>query len=203
MTVNVKISKPPKDIQDASKLIELFLEKNSINTNVTVYLDYSLKDAGVYYYYVDGPKKVNPAKIYVNPYESIASHLRYISSYGYSEDYTIPGVLLHEFSHFIGNKFDLDDKFESTLILNDNCLKNKKEHLAEVLRLYLTNPYFLYLLSEPDFNFFKDLFSSPTPCSKEKFLAIYSEWTGKAKRQCKKKWHIYAYKNEVFQIEKA
>lgn len=201
MPIKIQIKKPEREVQDVSKLIEAFLEKNSLNTNLTIVLDYSLSDCGIYYYWesTKSGKRHNPHRLHINPNECQYSHVRTASSYGYTEDFTLAGVILHEFSHYIDNRLLLHDDFKSELIINPNCKKDTKERLAELLRLYLSNPYLLYLISEETFSWFKNLMHNPTPCSKEKFLSVYSNWTPKVRRECKKKWKIWVKNNEVFQ----
>ena len=202
--VKVQVAKPEKEVKEAAKLIETFLEKNQLSTNLTIYLDYQLKECGCYYYYEEvGEKKVNPPKIYVNPILCIKSQnkKKVAASYGYFDDFSVGGVILHEFAHYIDRRLKLESKFESSLVINKNC-DTKMEQLAELFRLYLTNPYLLWLVSESDFNFFKENVFSVTPASKERFLFLWSTWPKKVKLHCKKHWGIYVDRGDVVQIEK-
>lgn len=196
--VKIVVTRPEKEIGHACKLIEACLEKNNLSNNLTLHLDFDMKDAGVYYYWVGGDKRHNPAKLYINPIQCRDSHNKCASANGYVEDYSIHGVICHEFSHYIDNRLQLVEKFESNLIINPNCKADKKEHVAELLRFYLTSPYMLWLLSPNDFAFFKANVVNPTPCSKEHFISLYSNWSPKVKRECKKRFGIWVKGSEVF-----
>lgn len=202
--VRILVAKPDREVKEAAKQIDSFLDSNGLNTKLTIYLDYTLKDCGHYYYYESpGEKKVNPPKIYVNPVlceNRLRSKKMGPTAFGYLNDHSVHGVIIHEFCHYVDRKLKLESKFESDLVINKNC-EDKVEQLAELFRLYLTNPYLLYLVSEKDFNWFKENVVGVTPASKEKFLAIYATWSQRVKLDCKKKWGIYLHKGDVVVAE--
>lgn len=202
--VKIQVSKPEKEVKAAAKLIESFLRMNGLNDKLTICLDYSLKCLGIYYYYdaTALTKRVNPNKIYVNPSMCADFHKKKPSAFGYTDDFTCQGVLIHEFCHFVDRRLGLEAKFASETVINKNC-DTAPERLAELFRLYITNPYFLFTISKPDYDFFREFVVTPVPASKEKFIALYNSWSPKVKKECLSKWGIYVNGDDVFHEDRS
>jgi hypothetical protein len=88
-------------------------------------------------------------------------------------------------------------EFKEKLILNDYCQDMWCEEMAEVLMLYITNPYLLKHIDEDRFEFFKTLFKSPTNCTEATFKAKYKAWSKEIRKVCRSLWGIHVYKNQI------
>jgi hypothetical protein len=64
------------------------------------------------------------------------------------------------------------------------------EEAAEILSLYLRNPYFLKLISKDHHDFMKRYIKSYVPCTAKKFIEIYNLMNLRDKENIFKKWDI-------------
>ncbi len=183
----VKVVRLEKELVKAIRIIDKFLSMNKIEIIYTITLDYKMKNFGEF----DPNKKnvitLNPAAFYDTKKEQ--PHAKY-----YSTDFTIGAVAIHEFSHMFDEKNGLLEKyrdvFTERFFVNRNAEKDYREELAELLSLYILNPYFLKLINKERFDFFNKLFESPTKCTKANFVSKWESWPDKIKELCMKKWGI-------------
>lgn len=192
----VKIHRLENDLIRAVKLIEKFLTINKIELKYSITLDYKLEGA----YGEWDPKKkteivLNPSAFYNNSKEKPWAK-------GYSEDYSLMGVAIHEFNHMLLSKFNLENEYDETFpksfYINENCRNDRREELCEIFSLYILNPYFLKLINPERFNFCKKLFESPTPCTKSAFISRWRKWSPQIHQICLEKWGIKVLGNRVF-----
>lgn len=186
--MKIKIVKPDKNFKEANRLIDRLKLINNHKYNITICIDYSIKDAGLYY-------PDDPYKILINP-ENCQKTINSLP--GYTNDKTTFGVILHEFAHFLSmiyfknfvTLYELE--FEKKLIISHykECKHDIEEEIADVLILYISNPYFLRLISEEHYKFIKHFFKSPTPCTKKRFINIYRNFPESTKQKIKEKWNI-------------
>lgn len=214
MTVKLTLQNPHEVVQIATGLINKLQKINNLKFNLEIVYDYNLIDEefpqnqlrGIYYH-------DTPHKIFVNPEacESIQEpHIndKALYYYGYTNDLTIFGVVIHEFCHFLTNQVfqDLMEDYTYTfqtyrLYLNeysDSCKLN--EEVAENMTLYITNPLLLKMISKDHWKFFKTYFRSPTASSVKKLYQIYDLYPQSIKTHLKEKWKIvYNYQTNKFE----
>lgn len=209
MSIKVSINRPQLMISIAMWLIEKMKNKNKLNFDLEIVFDYELTDEqgnilrGLY----DVDK---PYKIYINPSEceDIEEGYNQLFYCGYTDDLTLFGVTLHEFSHFIVFTLfpSIYDDYRhlfptDRFYLNEYSDATIDEEIAEAMTLYLTNPYLLKLISKKHWSFFKKYFKSPVPASAKKFYDIYLQYPMEIKLHLKNKWGI-VYNIETDKFEK-
>jgi hypothetical protein len=185
----LKILRPEKAIDNAAKLIDRLKKINHLNFDIPINFDYNLKYAGEYLQYEKN-------KILINP--TLCGKSSSISCPGYTNDDSVFGTILHEFAHYLSmtyfkgfiNKYEKTFKKPLTISLYHVCKNDVTEEIAELLMLYISNSYFLKLISKDHFNFFKGYFKSPTSCNKRRFIKIYNKFPDKTKQHIKNKWKI-------------
>lgn len=126
---------------------------------------------------------------------------------GYCCDNTIYGTVLHEFAHFLCfqvYKNLLDDykkEFPNKrLYLNSYSNTEIDEEIANIISLYISNPYLLKLVSEKHFKFVKRYFKSPRSVSANTCYQIYQKFPIHVKNELKQKWGvIYNYEKKKFE----
>jgi hypothetical protein len=187
----ILLKSPEKAIIYASKLIDRCKKINNIKSELKLEIDYSIKDA-LGLYYTDKPNRilVNPAMC-----ESIGDY----TSPGYCNDFSTFGVVLHEFSHYLslfvykGMVEAYTQCFGKALFrISSYPLSefDKDEEVAEMITLYLSNPYLLKLISNDRYEFIKCWFKSPTVCNKEKCYRIWKKFNRRLKTKLRKKFMI-------------
>jgi hypothetical protein len=75
---------------------------------------------------------------------------------------------------------------EDRLYLTKNGKLDAIEELAEIITVYLTNPYLLKMISEKHFNFISSFFKSPTECDEKVFLSKYEKFSKRYKKKIQK-----------------
>ncbi len=187
------------EIDQAFKFIEKVKEYNDFSfiDNLELVLDYSLDEAGYYLFSnLDRKNLKKKIKLFVNPDCCMKTILT-----GYSEDDSLVAAIVHEFCHFLDNKLKISQRYEKTfdtnLHLNIYSKENLLEELAEVMYLYITNPYLLKHISKERYEFLATFFVSPTECSARKFVSIWKKWPRQVKKKCRLKWGITASNNSV------
>jgi len=197
--MKVLLYKIGREITSSIKLIEQFQEINKTNTKIKVKIDYDTPDAGYYY-------DSEPNNLYVNP-----SHCNFnvdCISIGYTESRHILSTIIHEFAHLLDHKYEILYKYEifteqyGNCLINDYCETNLFEEIAELIVLYITNPYLLYVISIKHYNFFKQLFKSPTSCGPKTFIKIRKKWDDEIKQECCDRWGINVENDTIQIIEK-
>lgn len=198
-SIYVEVDVPIEDTQVAMVLIERFLKTNNLKMNLSIAYDYESEECGVYRPFEKGQEY----RIFVNP--SICKTQEEVSkqnfeepfSPGYCADVTLFGVTIHEFCHLLQYKIcptmikDYGEAFP-TERFNLNGYSNNEIHdeLAEIMTLYITNPYLLWLISKTHYNFCKKYFKSPIACSEKRCAFIYKGWPASVKEHLKDKWGI-------------
>lgn len=194
--VEIEIVSVEKELIKAIKMIDRFLRLNKINFKYSIAFDFNYSQLGFCYPGIEN-------KIYINPKNCAQSIFLYRDCFPrFSEDCTIFGVALHEFCHLIDHKFDLTDSYK--ILFSEKFPLNPYAHVggiyeevAEILSLYMTNPYFLKLINFDIFDFFRERFKSPTECSQRTFLRFYKKWPKHIQEICKSQWGIEVSGNIV------
>ena len=163
---------------------------NNFNYCDEIILNYDLDLAGEFF---DDENK----KIYVNP-----------DNCDYSGEYSVYYVCIHEFGHMLDYKLKMADKFKETfpeksdhLYINSHSRVNRDEELAELITLYITNPYMLRLISKKHWQFLKKFFKSPTPCSEFTFVKLYKKYSKTCTDNFKRRHGIYMRGNTIYYNE--
>lgn len=108
-------------------------------------------------------------------------------------------ILVHEFSHLIDNKFKIcphyvtkfsDKKSKLHLTNYAKRCKDPVEELAEIISLYLRNPYLLKLISMSHYTFISRFFKPTVPCNHDYFLSQYELCSPRYKKTLTKKYGI-------------
>jgi len=184
----VQVTNPPFDVCFAVDFIHAIKRKNKFNFKLSINLDYTIPEQGVYYFNDD------IFSIYVNP-----DNCKKSSCFGYPDNETIFGVLIHEFCHFLSMRYlknfikeYLEEFPEQRLNVSSYDLANKEyeEEVAEIMSLHLRNPYFLKLISKEHYNFMQKRIKSYVPCTAEKFIEIYNDMDKKIKEKVFNKYGI-------------
>jgi hypothetical protein len=185
--MQLEIVNPPNQIKIAISLIETIKKKNKFTYDLTLELDYHLKDAGVY-------DSNYPNAIRINPWICDEK-----TSYTYTEDNTIFGVIMHEFSHFLSMTYFVDfqksylEAFPENRFLittYDAANEDYDEEIAEIMSLYIRNPYLLKVISEAHYKFMSSWFISPVACTVKRFIYMYNQMPVDLKNKLRTKWGI-------------
>lgn len=193
MGITITLEVPHVECLIAISLIEKLFKINDIKKNIEICYDYSLEDRGLYYTGTD--------KIYVNPLNCIDLNCTNNENkcyFGYTNDLSIIGVIIHEFCHFLADRIykNITEDFASTfsttrLYLNDNSnVKDFSEELAEIMTLYISNPLLLKMISKPHYDFLKIYFKSCIASTTKRFFEIYSNFPSEVKKELFEKWRI-------------
>lgn len=199
--IKVSIETPHEDTLMAICIIEKLLIINKININVNIIYDFSLEECGVYFNDLTG----QDCNIYVNPIncrtnddvdnQKVDEREPYCP--GSTSDITLFGVTIHEFCHLIQYKV-FPDMLKSyatqfpteRFYISQYCNNQVWDECAEIMTLYITNPYLLKLISKPHYDFCKKYFKSPVACSKIKCYNIYNGFPIPVKEYLKSHWGI-------------
>jgi len=190
--MQLKIYDPPTQIKIAISLIETIKKKNKFTYDLTLLLDYNLKYegqilSGLYL-------STEPNCIRLNP-----SACDDKASFTYTEDDTMFGVIIHEFSHFLSMTYFVDfqkdylEAFPENRFLvttYDAANEDYDEEIAEIMSLYIRNPFLLKQISEQHYIFFKSWFTSPTSCTIRQFMIAYNKMPVDLKNELRTKWGV-------------
>jgi hypothetical protein len=187
------------DVKEAIRIIEKFQEINNLNYNIRIFYDYTLNDEYGFYEFDGKSSKVS--NIYINPIKCYTEPVEMRMRTGFIDDYTILSTILHEFGHLLDFKYDISEKYDSQnfkpIELGEYAKSNIIEEFAELMVLYLTNPYFLKMIDKERYNFLRSIFKSPSPCSKKRFLTLYNSWHDNTRIECSVKFGICARNGEI------
>jgi hypothetical protein len=74
---------------------------------------------------------------------------------------------------------------------------NKDEELAEIVSLYLRNPYLLKLISEKHYEFVSRFFNPPIKSDEDTFLTIYETYSPRYRKSLEKKYGFSVWGDRV------
>jgi len=198
-SIYVEVDVAIEDTRVAMVLIHRLLAKNKIQMNLSIAYDYSSTECGCYRPFEKGQEYrifVNPSKCKTQE-EVTKQDFDEPFSPGYCADVTLFGVTIHEFCHLLQFKTypSIVKDYGETFPLERFNLNNYSNHeindeLAEIMTLYITNPYLLKIISNPHFNFCKKYFKSPVACSLSRCFLIYKGWPTSVKEHLKHQWGI-------------
>jgi len=163
-------------------IIEKFKKVNGIDFELEIKLDFDDPNLG-YLWYSD-QKKVKV--IYINPLR--CTNLKKNNLYGYPKDNSICSTISHEFGHFLDLKLKLLEPYNTEeftnkkLILTKYAREDLKEELADLIAVYLINPYCIKLLDKERYDWLRTKFKSPSPCGLKTFMNYYNVWPGTKQR---------------------
>jgi hypothetical protein len=213
--VPVLVDVPLHETNAAIQIIQRFKKKNNIDFELFVAYDFSMEEMGVYYYKRKNNQpfsKENDMRkfIFTNPLickvlgESDESEVFYS---GYCSDYTLFGVTIHEFCHYLQTMQypKIIDEFIETFpserfYINEYCNNEIRDEIAELMTLYIVNPMLLKLISIRHWKFFNQRFKSPIPCNDQKSFEIYEGFPIHVKKELSIKWGVtFNHKTRKFE----
>ncbi len=119
-------------------------------------------------------------------------------------DFSFFLICVHEFSHLLDQKYKMVNsfkkEFEDKRLPLTNYAKTKTtrdEELAEIISLYLRNPYLLKLISERHYEFVSRFFNSPTKNDENTFLTIYETYSPRYRKATEKKYGFSVSGNKI------
>lgn len=159
------------------RLLERFKKINGLNFQLDIKIDFSEPDLGRFNY--------DPLdqSIYVNPVK--CENKKFNDLLGHPTDCSVYATLIHETGHNLDRKYFLVPNYHQKnrglkrLIGGDFDTSDIREELADILTIYLTNPYYLKLIDKERYCWLKSKFKSPTPCGYQTFLKLYNRWPKK------------------------
>lgn len=180
------------EVKEAITLIERFKLINNKCFRIKIFYDYLSEDLGYYEY---------TSNLYINPLQCHLVNDNLKNHIGFIEDYSILSTIIHEFSHFLDFKYNILNKYKNNnfnkIELGDYAKTELIEELAELIVLYIINPYLLNKIDNKRYKFLKSIFKSPSPNSKKRFLILYSKWSKTAKQECKEIFNIVVENNDI------
>lgn len=108
-------------------------------------------------------------------------------------------ICIHEWAHLLDRKFKMLRQYKKDFLKKDNHLilttyakreREDSEELAEIIVLYMTNPYLLKLISQKHFDFVAGYFKSPIECTKEHFEKLFETYSQRYKKSIIKRFNI-------------
>jgi hypothetical protein len=202
------INCPQDEILVAIALIDKFKIKNDLCFDLEIIQDFSIDGMGLCFPF-NQPKVSNPHKynIYINPKncEVVQDDSDFCN--GNVKDLTIFGVTLHEFAHILSiniyKKFIPEYKKSfptERFYLNDYSNHHIDDEIAEIITLYITNPFLLKIISVEHYKFCKRFFMSPISCSTAQCFRLYESFPIVCKEKLKNKFGIvYNEVNKKFE----
>jgi hypothetical protein len=204
----VEVDTPHLDTFHAMYLIDKLAKKNDLDFDLSIAYDFAELEAGVYF----PTKKKHSHRIFVNPLncklqDEIDANEEEPFYPGYSKDISLFGVVLHEFCHFLQHIIyttiikDYKEAFPiERFYLNEYSGNEIHDELAEIMTLYITNPYLLKLISKNHWKFCNKYFKSPVSCSTQRCAHIYKGFPIHIKKDMKERWKIvYNISSEKFE----
>jgi len=195
-TTKVSIHSYGRGITKGLKLIDRFKQINNLQFDLEIKLDFQEPDLGYFNY--DPKEKV----IFINPIRC-SNKPKKNDMEGNPKDNSIHATICHEFGHFLDLKLRLLAEYRKkdftlkSLIMTKWGKKHVIEELADLITLYLTNPYCLKLIDKERFMWIKSKFKSPSPCGKKFFINCFCGWKSKARKKFRDTYGIYIVKDEI------
>ena len=208
ISIVVEIDSPLSDTNAAIQMITKLLRVNNLSMDLSISYAYDCEESGLYL----PNHKGQSHRIFVNPLncsteEDILSNtMSEPFCAGYCADSTLFGVTIHEFCHLLQYQVyeniipEYGKEFPTERIyLNEYCNETLFDELAEVMTLYITNPFLLKMISKKHWSFCKRFFKSPVACSEQRCYIIYQGFPIHVKDHMRDKWGItYDYNIEKF-----
>lgn len=188
--IKVSVHNNGDSLDQALKLINIFKNINKIKLDFEVKFDLNEKDLGYFNYIPD------ENVIYINPIR--CTNKQFNDLLGHPADCSIFATILHEISHLIDLKFNLHSEYQpkkfvlERLIMTSYARKDKYkiEELADLISIYLINPYYLKLIDLERYKWIKTKFKSPVLCGPCTFLRYYDDWPKRRQKIFCNKYHI-------------
>lgn len=183
----MKISIEIEDNKQLDRFISLVNEWEKVNKNkiviksLKIRFKYHMKSAGEFEHWKPNCLNINPKKC------------------DKKGEWDFENILIHEFSHLLDNKFKMVDGFKKEFTDKNIRLylttyakecHDPIEELAEIISMYLKNPYLLMLISEPHYLFVTKYFKSPTPCTEEYFYGVWDSYSDRHKLALIKRYNL-------------
>lgn len=177
----------PKDIIKALKVAEKTISKNKLDIDLKIVVDFTLDCYGIH-------EPTFPNQIKINPHLFMNTSKEELNAPFYTSDFSMLAVFIHEFCHLLDFKLNIHaeycETFPEKFSLNGNGSKNRKEEIAEIMGLYILNPYFLRLINKDIYDFLKTFFESPKTCNKVSLHNKWKKWSKEVKEDCFEKWGV-------------
>lgn len=179
------------EITSALEVINKFQKINDTNFRLKILLDHDEK-ANAGYYYEGGEIFVNPMNCEPN-------------TFGNPEGNSIGNVIIHEFCHYLDRRYKIFNKYFSyceeygQLFLTKYAEDSLEEEIAELLTVYLLNPYILKKHDPERYKWFSKFFKTPTKCDKNVILNYWKGWNKKYKKVMWSDYGLKVYKDDVLE----
>jgi len=198
MHIEVCLGNLHKECDIALKLIQRFFVINKINRVLKLVYDFELDEQGTYWAGDKNTIVINPDNCFnMRMYDDEDDSKDNMFFLHYLDDNSLMAGILHEFAHFICFQLfksllvDYKQEFPNNrLYLSSYSNSECDEELANVIQVYIANPFLLKLVSEDHYNFLKRYFKSPTPCSSKDCFNKYQKFPIHIKNHLKTKWEI-------------
>jgi len=179
------VYKNNEEIDKAIEVIDKFKKINNDNFRFEIHLDYEIDDIG---HYEIG------RKIVINP--SLISKPFFDYGFPLSLQTNLTTLVLHEFGHYLDERHKIEIKYLKyceefgRLAITPYTQEEPLlcEEVAEIIQLYLTNPFILKTVDKKRYNWFRKFFKSPTPCTNKRFIKYWMLWNKQTKDEC---WNSY------------
>ena len=206
--IKVEVCNPMEETCIAMILITRLLTENKIDMELTIAYDFDTEVDNRAGFYLPGAEGLANT-IFVNPLvcktkqDVIDGTVETLFCQGYVADFSVFGVTIHEFCHLLHFEVfkDMVDEYAEAfpldrLYLNEYCGHILPDELAEIMTLYISNPYLLKMISKEHWQFCKRYFKSPVACSPKKARQIYQAFPVSVKEELKEKWGIVFNEHE-------
>jgi hypothetical protein len=186
LKVNFDIENVEVLFYNSYNLIEKFNLKNNIKLNKFIINAYFANDLESGSYVYENNDKVCEINLNIEN----CFRARYNTMY-YPYDLRIENVIIHEYCHFLDDIYGLLDVYKNYNFPQFFIkYKNKREELAEILTIFLLNPYLLKILDLDRYNFFNDRFKPVKPCTDIEFFKQYCIWNRHEKMVFKRLFNL-------------
>lgn len=197
-TTKVSIISYGRSMRRGLKLIDRFKEINDLHFDLEIKIDFDEPDLG-YFNYHERDKA-----LYINPLTSARWTNKKDVRTGHPRDNSICATIIHEFSHYLDKRFHLLKEYQGkkfalkSLVFTPHGKKDIIEELADLLALYMLNPYFVLLADRERFMWMKSRFKSPSVCGKKTFVKYWYLWTPKQRKRVRDGYGINVISDEIY-----
>lgn len=181
-------------IDKGAEIVKEFEKINNVLFKFEICLDFDIEELGLFNF--------NNNYILINP--TLAPKMD-LFDYGYPLCQDMTTVILHEFGHYLDSIFDIENSYKDFCIDNGRCYITPYvsetdllcEEIAELILLYISNPYLLKTIDKDRFNFFKKYFKTPTPVTEKSFIKIWNGWGKNTQNECFHRYGLKCTKNKI------